>query len=59
MYLVPLSVTKPELVVGLEHRHNGSPAVVHCERHGAVHHLQDHEILPSLDGEDDASGISV
>ena len=57
MDLVPLSVTKPVLEVGLEHRHYGSSTVVHSERHCAVDHLQDHEILPSLDGEDDASGI--
>ena len=57
MDLVPLAVAKPELVVGLEDGHDGSPAVVHGERHGAVHHLEDHEILPALDGENDASGV--
>ena len=59
MDLVPLAIAKPELVVRLEDGHDRSPAVVHRERHGAVHHLEDHEILPSLDGEDDTGGVPV
>ena len=57
MDLMPLTVTKFELVVWLKHCHNGSPSIVHSECHSAVNHLHDHEILPSLDGEDDAGGI--
>ena len=59
MDLVPLAVAKPELIVRLEDGHDGSPAVVHRECHGAVHHLEDHEVLPALDGENDASGVPV
>ena len=57
MDLVPLAVAEPELEVWHEHRHYGAPSVVHGEGHRAVDHLQDHEVLSSLDGENDAGGV--
>ena len=58
MNFMPISVTKLEPLIRLENSSNRTSAIVNCESHCSINHLENQIIFSALDGQQDAGNIT-